>query len=159
MKFSRRWHNTTRRSMVAGMGIAAAWLACFNAVPSLAAQSGDAPPAAIEGKLGVMPSGAPFLKTSDKQYTLAGRSSYMLRTLADKRLQNQEIRLEGQRLPGGAFQVWRIFTIHKGKLYRVQYFCETCNIVSYQPGRCVCCQQPTELQEVPVDGGDTIVIH
>lgn len=143
---------------LAGVGIAA-MLTAIAAGAGLSAQSADAPPASIEGELGVSASGAPFLKEGSKQYTLAGRSSYMLHTLADKRLRNQEIRLEGQFQPGGAFQVWRILVNHKGKLYRVQYFCETCNIVSYEPGRCVCCQQPTELQEVPVDGGDTIVIH
>jgi hypothetical protein len=33
----------------------------------------------------------------------------------------------------------------------VRYFCEVCNVEALEPGDCVCCQAPTELQEVPVD--------
>jgi hypothetical protein len=61
------------------------------------------------------------------------------------------VRLEGTPQPDGTFQVQWLYTIHNGKLFRVRYFCATCNIVALEPGNCVCCQQPTELQEIPVD--------
>ena len=54
----------------------------------------------------------------------------------------------------GSFQVQWLYTVHNGKLFRVRYFCATCNIVALEPGNCVCCQQPTELQEIPVDKQD-----
>ena len=33
-----------------------------------------------------------------------------------------------------------------------------CHIVALEPGRCVCCQQPTELQEVPLNKQDRKVL-
>jgi hypothetical protein len=52
----------------------------------------------------------------------------------------------------GTFQVERLYTVKDGRLYRVRYFCKICNIEALEPGNCVCCQQPTELQEIPVTG-------
>ncbi|HZO99102.1 MAG TPA: hypothetical protein VFD30_02295 [Terriglobia bacterium] len=52
--------------------------------------------------------------------------------------------------PDGSFKVIHFYTIRNGRLFRVRYFCETCNIEALEPGNCVCCQQPTELQEIPV---------
>ena len=52
--------------------------------------------------------------------------------------------------PDGSFEVQWLYTVHDGKLFKVRYFCATCNIVALEPGICVCCQQPTELQEIPV---------
>jgi hypothetical protein len=71
--------------------------------------------------------------------------------MQDKRLDGREVRLEGTAQPDGTFQVQWLYTIHNGKLFRVRYFCATCNIVALEPGNCVCCQQPTALQEIPVD--------
>ena len=100
------------------------------------------------------PGGTPVLKASKREYSLAATTSYVLHTLQDKRLSGREIRVEGAARPDGSFQVEKFFTVHSGKLYRVRYYCETCNIVALEPGRCACCQQPTELQEVPVDGSE-----
>ena len=104
----------------------------------------------LEGKLSLAPSDAPELKTSDKSYLLAGQSSYLTHTLEDKRLLNREIRVEGRMGAGGSFVVQKLFTVKDGKLYRVRYYCDVCNISAVEPGRCVCCQRPTQLQEIPV---------
>ncbi len=105
----------------------------------------------IEGK-------GPVLKNGAKQVTLAGRYEYTFRTLEDKRLRNDEVRLVGKFQPDGNFRVDDVFTIHHGEVYRVRYYCETCNIVGLGPGKCVCCQQPTELQEVPVNKNDKKIL-
>lgn len=112
----------------------------------------------LQGKLLFIQGDGPVLKTDAKQVSLAGRYEYIFRTLEDKRLRNDEVRLQGEYQADGNFRVDNIFTIHHGEVYRVRYFCETCNIVGLGPGRCVCCQQPTELQEVPVNKDDKKII-
>lgn len=112
----------------------------------------------LKGKLGFEIGTGPVLEAAGKTTTLSARNSYLFHTLGDERLRNRQVRLEGTRLPDGSFQVDRLFTVRDGKLYRVRYYCETCNIVALEPGPCVCCQQPTELQEVPVDKSDKHII-
>jgi hypothetical protein len=51
-----------------------------------------------------------------------------------------------------------IHTVHDGRVYRVRYYCETCNIEAVEPGPCACCQQPVELQEIPLDKNDKHII-
>ncbi|MFB3923377.1 MAG: hypothetical protein ACE145_16770 [Terriglobia bacterium] len=93
-----------------------------------------------------------MLKTKARLLPLSGREEWLLHTLQDKRLADREIRVEGESQPDGSLKVNHFFTVHDGKLYRVRYFCEICNIEALEPGNCVCCQQPTELQEIPVEG-------
>jgi hypothetical protein len=106
---------------------------------------------AVEGKLVTTGGGCPVLKMRDREQTLSGKTPYVLHTLQDKRLDGREVRLEGTSKPDGSFEVQWIFTIRDGKVYRVRYFCKLCNIEALEPGPCACCQQPTELDEVPVD--------
>lgn len=112
----------------------------------------------LQGKLLFIQGTGPVVKTAEKQVPLAGRYEYIFKTLEDKRLRNDEVRLKGEFQKDGNFRVDNIFTIHHGEVYRVRYFCETCNIVGLGPGRCVCCQQPTELQEVPVNKNDKKIL-
>ena len=115
-------------------------------------------PQSVEGKLGFVAGTGPVLEAGGKTITLSARNPYLFHTLGDDRLRNREVRLEGTKLPDGSFQVERILTVRDGKFYRIRYFCETCNIESLEPGICVCCQQPTELQEIPLDKNDKRVI-
>ena len=105
----------------------------------------------LTGKLETIPGTGLVLQTAKKNYPLTARTTYLFHTLQDKRLANRQVRLEGTKKPDGTFEVAKLFTVHNGKLYRVRYFCEICNIEALEPGNCVCCQQPTELQEIPVD--------
>ena len=73
-------------------------------------------------------------------------------TMRDPQLADRTWQLRGhESTDGGAFKVDRAFTIKDGKLYRVTYYCEICNITTYDPGRCMCCQEDTELREIPED--------
>jgi hypothetical protein len=110
--------------------------------------------ATIQGTLDFKPGAGPVLTSPDKSYVLSATTPYLFHTLEDPRLRHRELRLAGTLQPGGGFRVETIFTLHGGKLYRIRYFCETCNIAALGPGRCVCCQQPTELQEYPASEGD-----
>ncbi len=133
--------------------LAIAALAAGAAGPARGAQ-GVLKAGTIEGKLISLPGTGPALKTSTRTIQLTGRTTYLFHSLQDKRLAGRELRLEGQRQPDGSFEVERIFTMHDGKLYRIRYYCETCNIEALEPGNCVCCQQPTELQEYPASEGE-----
>ncbi len=126
------------------------WIAVQAPCPLRAAQDAPHHLQALEGKL-LSPSGqCPVLQIHDKNQPLSGANTYLYHTMLDKRLANREVRVEGTAKPDGTFEVERLFTIKDGKLYRVRYFCKTCNIEALEPGDCVCCQQPTELQEIPV---------
>src|SRR5579862_1586459 len=107
------------------------------------------PLATIQGKLVTTRGDCPLVGIGGQQRALSADTPYLLHTLQDKRLEGREVRLEGVPQPDGSFEVHWLYTVHEGKLFKVRYFCATCNIVALEPGNCVCCQQPTELQEIP----------
>jgi hypothetical protein len=116
------------------------------ALPAQAAQV----PVVLRGSLNGLPGNQPTLETGEKSYKLVGQSPYILRTLQDKRLLHQELQLVGIVGPNGDFVVQRFYAVHNGKLYKIEYYCEVCNITYVQPGHCVCCGRETKLKEVPV---------
>lgn len=114
---------------------------------------------ALEGKLGFQNGTGPvLLEAKGKTISLSARTTYLFHTLADERLRNLNVKLEGAPQSDGSFKVDTILTVHDGRLYRVRYYCETCNIEAVEPGPCVCCQQPVELQEIPLDKNDKRII-
>lgn len=125
-------------------------LAAVSALP-LSAQVHPLQPLELHnGRLATIAGTGLVLQTGKKDLKLSARTTYLFHTLQDKRLEGKEVRLEGSMKPDGTFGVDHFFTVHDGKLFRVRYYCEVCNIEALEPGRCVCCQQPTELQEIPV---------
>jgi len=147
-----------RNSHPRALGRSGFWLAMGTFAPmfvaahiGLAAQATEKPLKTIQGTLSQALEGKPAVKARGKEFPLAARSSYLLHTLEDKRLAGREVRVEGEPKPDGSFEAWKFFTVRDGKLYRVRYYCQICNIEALEPGRCVCCQRPTELQEIPVD--------
>jgi len=135
------------RAIAAGLTVCAVALAT---PPLRAAQSAPRHLAALEGKLLSVPGEGPALRIREKDQPLSATTTYLFHTLLDKRLANREVRVEGTMQADGTFEAERLYTVKDGKLYRVRYFCKTCNIEALEPGDCVCCQQPTELQEIPV---------
>ncbi len=113
----------------------------------LAAQS--KPLAVMDGQLLTSKANVPMLKINGREQPLSAETPYLLHTMQDKRLEGREVHLEGISKPDGTFEVHWLYTVHDGKLFSVRYFCPRCNIVALEPGNCVCCQQPTELQELP----------
>jgi hypothetical protein len=113
----------------------------------------------LQGRLIVL-HGQPTLKTARRDYTLSVQNSYLSHTLRDERLLNREVRVEGTLKPDGTFEAAHLFTVRDGQLYKVRYYCDICNIAALEPGNCVCCQRPTELQEIPLSevGKDTVVV-
>jgi hypothetical protein len=130
------------------------WTAALTASPLYAAQGGPRHLAALAGKLLSISGQGPALRIHEKDQPLSATTTYLFHTLLDKRLANREVRVEGTMKADGTFEVERLYTVRNGKLYRVRYFCKVCNIEALEPGDCVCCQQPTELQEIPVSDDD-----
>ena len=126
------------------------WTAVLTASPLYAAQGGPRHLAALAGKLLSISGQGPTLRINEKDQPLSATTTYLFHTLLDKRLANREVRLEGTTKADGTFEVERLYTVRNGKLYRVRYLCKVCNLEALEPGDCVCCQQPTELQEIPV---------
>jgi hypothetical protein len=127
--------------------------------PALAQRPMAGPPEFLQGKL-IDVEGQLTLKAAPRDYILSGKTSSLLHTLQDQRLLNREVRLEGTLKADGTFEVAHLFTVRDGKLYKVRYYCNICNIAALEPGNCVCCQRPTELQEIPLSevGKDTVVV-
>jgi hypothetical protein len=113
----------------------------------------------LQGRL-IDVGGQPTLKTAQRDYVLSAKISYLFHTLQDQRLLNREVRVEGTLKADGTFEVAHFFTVRDGKLYKVRYYCNICNIAALEPGNCVCCQRPTELQEIPLSeaGKDAVVV-
>lgn len=122
----------------------------FLAAPPLARPQASTAAAPIEGKL-VQSAKGPALRVKGRDIPLSTVRTWHLNALRDTRLAGREIRVEGEWSADGTFKVSQFFTVKSGKLYRVRYYCEVCNIESLEPGDCVCCQAPTELQEIPVN--------
>jgi hypothetical protein len=123
--------------------------AALAASPLHAAQGTARHLVALEGELLSIPGEGVVLRIQGKDQPLSATTTYLFHTLLDKRLANREVRLEGTTKADGTFEVGRLYTVRNGKLYRLRYFCKVCNIEALEPGDCVCCQQPTELQEIP----------
>jgi hypothetical protein len=140
--------SASMRVMTIGLIVCTAALA---ASPLCATQGETRHLAALEGKLLSIPGQGPVLGIHDKDQPLSATTTYLFHTLLDKRLANREVRLEGTTQADGTFEVERLYTVRNGKLYRIRYFCKVCNIEALEPGDCVCCQHPTELQEIPTD--------
>ncbi len=92
----------------------------------------------------------PVLQTADgRPYAVSG-DEFTRGQMADPKLNGREIELEGRASGPGAFEAARIYTLRDGKRFRVTYWCDICAIRTHMPGRCMCCQAETELQELPV---------
>lgn len=92
----------------------------------------------------------PVIQTADtKTYTVSG-DEFTEAQMADPKLNGREMELEGRFTGPGQFEATQVFTIKNGKRYKVTYWCDICSIRTHMPGRCMCCQAETELQEIPV---------
>lgn len=111
----------------------------------------DAPAVSLRGTLDT--GKQPTIETADHhRVALSGDESTML-VLHDSRLKGTDFEVLGHYTDPAHFAVDPIHTtslfVHKdGKRLAVTYFCHTCNIRSYTPGKCVCCQQETDVDLV-----------
>lgn len=123
----------TRRELTAGLLCAAA--------PAWA----DGRLATLRGKLT-----AGGLLTPDGQIVKLEGDEPTEGVLHDDRVQGMDLEVTGQIVAGGAIRILPIhkqglFVLKDGKKLFVTYWCEVCSIRTYTPGKCLCCQDETQL--------------
>lgn len=89
-----------------------------------------------------------LLDATGRRTTLYG-DLFVEAQIRDERLTEREWEFEGSFASDGRFEIHKLFTIKDGQRYRVTYYCEICHIYTHEPGRCMCCQEETELREIP----------
>ncbi len=89
-----------------------------------------------------------FVAADGSKHRVLG-DEFSVGQIFDPRLAGRLWQLEGSRGADGVLRIHKLFTIKDGKRFRVVYYCVICNIYQHEPGRCMCCQDGTELQELP----------
>jgi len=103
----------------------------------------------LRGRLRQEPGRPPVLETAgQKRYSIFG-DEFTLGQASDPKLNGREIDLEGRFAGPDRFEATGLYTLKGGKRFQVTYWCEVCSIRTHMPGRCMCCQADTELQELP----------
>lgn len=143
-------------SLATGAGLAlmlAAPCAPARSFTQAAAQPGAAkqPALTVEGKLLTGGAHGLSIESGEGQLRLKADDPSLLSTLGDPQLGDRTVRLEGVREPDGTLNVHHLLVVRDGKLFRVRYYCHICNIPATEPGPCVCCHGPTELEEIPAE--------
>ena len=68
--------------------------------------------------------------------------------LMDKRLRDRPMELLVRRYEGlPVVQVITVYTLHDGKKFELDYWCDICAIPMYELKECECCQGPSRLRE------------
>ncbi len=107
-------------------------------------------PVVLRGRLKQQPGKEPVIETPDgKAYTVSG-DEFTRGQMRDPKLNGRQMELEGRFASPGHLEAAHIFTVKDGKRHKATYWCDICSIRTHMPGRCMCCQADTELQELPV---------
>jgi hypothetical protein len=120
-------------------------------VLALAAAATPGPQSSVRGKLVQQQGKPPAIETAAHDLVAASGEPETLAVLSDKRLAGLDVELLGHYDGSGRFTVGPFYTstsiiVHKdAKRYSVSYWCPVCSIRAYTPGKCVCCQQDTNL--------------
>jgi hypothetical protein len=107
--------------------------------------------ATLRGKLIVSEGRPPAIESAGNRRVAVQGDPETMEVLGDARLAGMELELLGEfKTPAlfvaGPFYSSRSVFVHKdGKKYTISYWCSTCSIRAYTPGKCVCCQQETQL--------------
>ncbi len=104
----------------------------------------------LEGQIIVGKGQKPELHSQGRVVLLSGGEESISDTLQDPRISGKQLKLIGEYRRDGSFEVTDLYTVHPDGLYRIIYYCRVCHITAFSPGNCVCCQRPTEPQEVPL---------
>ncbi len=95
--------------------------------------------------------GTPLLEAPGAKPVALEGDKDTLAVLSDPRLAGIDLEVRGRQAGTGRFEILPFTTpgavvVHKGgKLYSISYWCEVCAIRTYTPGKCMCCQEETEL--------------
>ena len=94
--------------------------------------------------------GKPAVETAGHKFVFLDGDEPTRGVLADKRLEGMDLEAKGHYTAPDRFQIDPIHTramlIHKdGKVKLITYWCDTCSIRTWTPGKCWCCQQETTV--------------
>lgn len=81
------------------------------------------------------------------------KSDKSLETLrTESRIQSKDLQLTLRQIPKSTlYGIIKSRFVRDGKLYEFYYYCDVCNITTYHPGPCMCCQQETVYHEKVVE--------
>jgi len=110
----------------------------------------EAKPVTITGKLVERAGKPPALETADHHFISLDGDKGTKAVLNDKRLDGFDMVAKGHFTGPDQFQVDPIykhamFVRKDGHLKIITYWCSTCSIRYYTPGKCWCCQRETTL--------------
>jgi hypothetical protein len=105
----------------------------------------------LRGKLLVRDGKPSAVETADHKVVQLNGDEDTQKVLADKRLNGFEVEARGHFTAPGQFQIdpfhnRGLVAVDKGKVKIITYYCDTCNIRTYVPGPCACCQKETALE-------------
>jgi len=127
------------------------WTVSLLALALALAPEAEAGTSVMRGRL-VVSGGSGSLETGGKRLPILSHDKNIDATLRDSRLGGRELKLVGRARPDGSFDVDELYVVHPDADYRLIYFCNICNITTFSPGECACCQQQVEPVEVlPTD--------
>src|SRR4051812_24690292 len=72
----------------------------------------------------------PVLHVKDKTYKLVTDDEEIRETLADDRISGRPLQVDGSWKSPDTFQVQRFFVVRDGKLLKLIYYCDVCNITT-----------------------------
>jgi hypothetical protein len=104
----------------------------------------------LEGRISVEKGKPPVLESHGNSISLSSDDPMTAGTIQDPRISGKKLRVIGSYRRDGSFQVTDFYVVHPDGLCRIIYYCQVCHITAFSPGKCICCQQPTELEEVPL---------
>ena len=92
----------------------------------------------------------PAIRLKDGKVVQLAGDAQTVAVLKDKRLADTDFEVDGHYRADGVFQVNPRYTdaiwVHaNGERLMITYWCDTCSIRTYAPGKCMCCQQETRL--------------
>jgi hypothetical protein len=119
------------------------------ALGALACLAEGPAPASVKGTLNQQP-GKPALETAGHKIVFLDGDAPVRGVLEDKRLAGADLQAMGRFTAPDHFQIDPIHTrplrvFKDGKPKLVTYWCETCSIRTWTPGKCWCCQEETAL--------------
>lgn len=106
--------------------------------------------ATIKGKLNIVPGKAPVLESQGNSISLLSANESISETLKDPRNSGKQLEVKGEFRKDGSLDVSEFWVIHPDGLYKIIYYCIVCHITAFSPGNCMCCQEPTAPEEIPL---------
>ena len=90
------------------------------------------------------------LRTNDGKLVKLEGDSATGGVIHDERLHGMELEITGQMTPSGSLRILPIhkkgmFVLKNGEKLFITYWCDICSIRTYTPGKCLCCQEETQL--------------